>query len=91
MREDLSLAVCGNSAVQKPPEQMNNSFGYALHDPVFRTSGNRIRQLLFKRIHRTVLTNMSQLSNRFELEHFLNFHKREGICECVVERQVLAR
>jgi len=91
MREDLSCAACGNTAVQKPPEQMNNSCGYALHDPVSRASGNRICQPLFKRIHRTVLTNMSQTPNWVELEHFLNSHKREGTCECVVERQVLAR
>lgn len=48
----------------------------AFHDAVFRASGNRICQLLFKRIHRTVLTSMNQLSNRVELEQPLNFHKR---------------
>jgi GntR family transcriptional repressor for pyruvate dehydrogenase complex len=48
----------------------------AFHDAVFRASGNRICQLLFKRIHRTVLTSMSHLSNRVALEQPLIFHKR---------------
>jgi len=48
----------------------------AFHDAVFRASGNRICQLLFKRIHRTVLTSMGQLSNRVELQQPLSYHKR---------------
>lgn len=48
----------------------------AFHDAVFRASGNRICQLLFKRIHRTLLTSMGHLSNRVELEQPLSFHKR---------------
>jgi GntR family transcriptional regulator, transcriptional repressor for pyruvate dehydrogenase complex len=48
----------------------------AFHDAIFRASGNRICQLLFKRIHRTVLTSMSHLSNRVALEQPLAFHKR---------------
>ncbi len=48
----------------------------AFHDAVFRASGNRICQLLFKRIHRTVLTSMSHLSNRVELQQPLNYHRR---------------
>jgi GntR family transcriptional repressor for pyruvate dehydrogenase complex len=48
----------------------------AFHDAIFRASGNRICQLLFKRIHRTVLTSMSHLSNRVELQQPLSYHKR---------------
>lgn len=48
----------------------------AFHDAVFRASGNRICQLLFKRIHRTVLSSMNQLSNRVALEKPLAYHKR---------------
>jgi len=48
----------------------------SFHDAVFRASGNRICQLLFKRIHRTVLTSMGQLSNRVELQQPLNYHKK---------------
>jgi hypothetical protein len=62
--------------VQKLPEQMDNSREYSRHNAVFRTSGIGICQLLFKRSHRTVLTNMSQLSNRVELQYFLDCHKR---------------
>ena len=36
----------------------------AFHNAIFRASGNRICQLLFKGIHRTVLTSMNQLSER---------------------------
>jgi GntR family transcriptional regulator, transcriptional repressor for pyruvate dehydrogenase complex len=48
----------------------------AFHDAIFRASGNRICQLLFKRVHRTLLSSMEQLSNRVSLEQPLNFHKR---------------
>ena len=48
----------------------------AFHDAIFRASGNRICHLLFKQIHRTVLTSMSQLSSRVSLERPLSFHQR---------------
>lgn len=48
----------------------------AFHDAIFHASGNRICQLLFKRIHRTVLSSMSHLSNRVSLDQPLSFHKR---------------
>jgi GntR family transcriptional regulator, transcriptional repressor for pyruvate dehydrogenase complex len=48
----------------------------AFHDTVFRASGNRICQLLFKRIHRTLLSSMSKLSQRVPLEQPLEYHKR---------------
>jgi GntR family transcriptional regulator, transcriptional repressor for pyruvate dehydrogenase complex len=48
----------------------------AFHDTVFRASGNRICQLLFKRIHRTLLNSMSKLSERVSVEQPLEYHKR---------------
>jgi len=48
----------------------------AFHDAIFHASGNRICQLLFKRIHRTVLASMGHLSNRVALEQPLSYHKR---------------
>jgi GntR family transcriptional repressor for pyruvate dehydrogenase complex len=48
----------------------------AFHDAVFRASGNRICQLLFKRIHRTVLTSMNHLSARVGIEQPLSYHKK---------------
>jgi GntR family transcriptional repressor for pyruvate dehydrogenase complex len=48
----------------------------AFHDRIFRASGNRICHLLFKVIHRSVLTSMSRLSTRVAIEGPLNSHKR---------------
>ena len=48
----------------------------AFHDANLRASGNRICQLLFKRIHRTVLMSMSHLSSRVALKKPLMYHKR---------------
>ncbi len=48
----------------------------AFHECIFRASGNRICHLLFKVIHRTVLTSMTQLSNRVSVDRPLTFHKR---------------
>lgn len=48
----------------------------AFHDTVFRASGNRICQLLFKRIHRTLLMSMGKLSNRVSIEQPLQYHKK---------------
>jgi GntR family transcriptional repressor for pyruvate dehydrogenase complex len=58
----------------------------AFHDAIFHASGNRICQLLFKRIHRTVLNSMSQLSNRVALERPLMFHQR--IYAAIRERDI---
>jgi GntR family transcriptional regulator, transcriptional repressor for pyruvate dehydrogenase complex len=46
------------------------------HDCVFRASGNRICHLLFKVIHRNVLTSMGQLSRRVSMDRPLSFHKK---------------
>jgi GntR family transcriptional regulator, transcriptional repressor for pyruvate dehydrogenase complex len=48
----------------------------AFHDAIFRASGNRICQLLFKSIHRSVLTSMSHLSERVSMEQPLKFHRK---------------
>ena len=48
----------------------------AFHNAIFRASGNRICQLLFKGIHRTVLTSMNQLSERVPVEQPLKFHRK---------------
>jgi GntR family transcriptional repressor for pyruvate dehydrogenase complex len=48
----------------------------AFHECIFRASGNRICHLLFRVIHRNVLTSMSQLSARVSIDRPLNFHKR---------------
>src|SRR5215475_3580956 len=47
----------------------------AFHDCVFRASGNRICHLLFKVIHRSVLTSMNQISRRVTVDRPLSFHK----------------
>ncbi|HEV2396121.1 MAG TPA: FadR/GntR family transcriptional regulator [Candidatus Sulfotelmatobacter sp.] len=48
----------------------------AFHECIFRASGNRICHLLFRVIHRNLLTSMSQLSPRVSVERPLTFHKR---------------
>jgi GntR family transcriptional repressor for pyruvate dehydrogenase complex len=48
----------------------------AFHDAIFRASGNRICHLLFKGIHRTLLTSMSQLADRVSMDQPLMFHRR---------------
>jgi len=48
----------------------------AFHEAVFRASGNRICHLLFKGIHRSLLTSMSRLSDRVSLDQPLMFHRR---------------
>ncbi|MGA9392758.1 MAG: FadR/GntR family transcriptional regulator [Candidatus Sulfotelmatobacter sp.] len=48
----------------------------AFHECIFRASGNRICHLLFRVIHRNLLTSMSHLSRRVPLDRPLNFHKR---------------
>jgi len=48
----------------------------AFHECIFRASGNRICHLLFRVIHRNVLTSMAQLSARVPLDRPLASHKR---------------
>jgi GntR family transcriptional regulator, transcriptional repressor for pyruvate dehydrogenase complex len=46
------------------------------HNAIFHASGNRICQLVFKGIHRTVLSSMSQLWERVSLEKPLKSHRK---------------
>jgi GntR family transcriptional repressor for pyruvate dehydrogenase complex len=48
----------------------------AFHEAIFRASGNRICHLLFKVIHRTVLTSMHRLSSRTAIERPLGYHRK---------------
>jgi GntR family transcriptional repressor for pyruvate dehydrogenase complex len=48
----------------------------AFHECIFRASGNRICHLLFRIIHRTVLTSMAQLAPRVSIQKPLFFHKK---------------
>jgi GntR family transcriptional repressor for pyruvate dehydrogenase complex len=48
----------------------------AFHECIFRASGNRICHLLFRVIHRNLLTSMSHLSKRVPIDRPLTFHKR---------------
>lgn len=75
--EDLHALRAAITAMQNSRgTQERLAADMAFHDAVFRASGNRICQLLFKRIHRIVLNSMTQLSNRVALEKPLNYHKR---------------
>lgn len=48
----------------------------AFHEAIFRASGNRICHLLFRAIHRTLLTSMSYLSSRVSLDTPLMYHRK---------------
>lgn len=47
----------------------------AFHECVYRAAGNRICQLLFSLIHRTLLTSMAYLAGRVALERPLSYHR----------------
>ena len=75
--EDIS--VLRNSVLALERSKVNRDrleADMAFHNAIFHASGNRICQLLFKGIHRTVLTSMSQLSERVALEQPLKFHRK---------------
>jgi GntR family transcriptional repressor for pyruvate dehydrogenase complex len=65
----LDLDRCKNNQ-----ERINADL--AFHDAIFSASGNRICQLLFKGIHRTILSSMSQLAERAAVEVSANYHRR---------------
>jgi|SRR5579871_465586 GntR family transcriptional regulator, transcriptional repressor for pyruvate dehydrogenase complex len=48
----------------------------AFHECIFRASGNRICHLVFRVIHRNLLTSMSHLSRRVPLDRPLTYHKK---------------
>jgi len=70
----LRSAVLAMEKSKNTKERLNADM--AFHDAIFHASGNRICQLLFKRIHRTLLMSMSHLSNRVALERPLMYHRR---------------
>jgi GntR family transcriptional repressor for pyruvate dehydrogenase complex len=75
--EDLNALRNSISAMQNSKTTQDRlNADMAFHDAVFRASGNRICQLLFKQIHRTVLLSMSHLSNRVSLEQPLMYHRK---------------
>jgi GntR family transcriptional repressor for pyruvate dehydrogenase complex len=75
--EDLSAlrnAVFAMERSKSVRERLDSDL--AFHDAIFRASGNRICHLLFKGIHRTLLTSMSQLADRVSMDQPLMFHRR---------------
>ena len=85
--EDIAALRSAVTAMEKCKTTKDRlSADMAFHDAIFRASGNRICQLLFKRIHRTVLTSMSHLSNRVEVGQPLMYHRR--IYQAIRERDV---
>src|ERR1700728_4246892 len=75
--EDMSTlrnAIFAMERSKTTRERLNADM--AFHEAIFRASGNRICHLLFKGIHRSLLTSMGQLSDRVSLEHPLMFHRR---------------
>jgi len=47
----------------------------AFHEAVFRTSGNRVCQLIFTVIHRAVLMSMAEISGRVDVKNPITFHE----------------
>ena len=75
--EDLLALRSAVTAMQNASTTTERlSADMAFHDAVFHASGNRICQLLFKRIHRTVLLSMAKLSHRVAIEQPLNYHRK---------------
>jgi GntR family transcriptional regulator, transcriptional repressor for pyruvate dehydrogenase complex len=48
---------------------------YAFHEAIFRASGDRICHLLFKQIHKFVLSGMLKLSNKMSVERPVMHHE----------------
>jgi GntR family transcriptional regulator, transcriptional repressor for pyruvate dehydrogenase complex len=71
---ELRRAIAAMETCRTNQERLDADL--AFHERIFRASGNRICHLLFKVIHRSVLTSMSQLSSRVSLERPLGYHKR---------------
>lgn len=71
---DMRSAVTAMQNSSNIPDRL--AADMAFHDVVFRASGNRICQLLFKRIHRTLLHSMAKLSDRVSIDKPLGYHKR---------------
>ena len=71
---NLRRAIAGMETSRSNQERLDADL--AFHESIFRASGNRICHLLFKVIHRNVLTSMLKLSARVSLERPLTSHKR---------------
>ena len=71
---ELRRSITAMETCKNNQERLNADL--AFHERIFRASGNRICHLLFRVIHRNVLTSMSQLSTRVPLERPLTSHKR---------------
>jgi GntR family transcriptional regulator, transcriptional repressor for pyruvate dehydrogenase complex len=71
---NLRRAIAAMEKSRTNQERLNADM--AFHELIFRASGNRICHLLFKVIHRNVLTSMSHLSTRVSLDRPLTWHKR---------------
>jgi len=71
---ELRRAIAAMETCRTNQERLDADL--AFHERIFRASGNRICHLLFKVIHRSVLTSMSRLSTRVSLERPLGYHKR---------------
>lgn len=71
---ELRRAITAMETCRNNQERLNADF--AFHEQIFRSSGNRICHLLFKVIHRSVLTSMSRLVTRVDLDRPLTYHKR---------------
>ena|SRR5215469_3777029 len=71
---NLRRAIAGMETSRTNQERLDADL--AFHESIFRASGNRICHLLFKVIHRNVLTSMLKLSARVSLDRPLTFHQR---------------
>jgi GntR family transcriptional repressor for pyruvate dehydrogenase complex len=78
----LRKAIVAMERCQSNRERLDADL--AFHECIFRASGNRICHLLFRVIHRNVLTSMAQLSARVPLDRPLASHKR--IYQAIQER-----
>jgi GntR family transcriptional repressor for pyruvate dehydrogenase complex len=69
---ELRNAIFAMERSRNNQERLNADL--AFHEAIFRASGNRICHLLFKSIHRSMLTSMTRLSARVSLERPLMYH-----------------
>jgi GntR family transcriptional regulator, transcriptional repressor for pyruvate dehydrogenase complex len=69
---ELRNAIFAMERSRNNQERLNADL--AFHEAIFRASGNRICHLLFKRIHSSIFTSMSHLSERVSLERPLMYH-----------------
>lgn len=75
--EDLSMLRNAILAMERSRSQRERlDADIAFHEAVFRACGNRICHLLFRAIHRTLLTSMSHLADRVSLDQPLMFHRK---------------